>query len=459
MSVLADLGLGTVLTAVFWGYISTALLDVFKVYTGSPLPFIAGGLGFLWGYGLEHLAKQASPHRKNGLILAGWLAPVLVSGTLQAIVWLKPEVLPWNINISEQAPIYLVLWALCSVQGINRARSYKLATSQRNSLLGTLALALLASFKLSQTVNLATGALFFALVSTLDIALVRQGEVLRTVQSGQRRYWTAGGVGFLALILATAAFVSVGVPGTVSLIRNILAKAWSLISALIIYAAIPIGWLAEWLVMRLRQMLNLDPHETQELPPFRRHVLEQLQEEGSLAELPPWAYAILIGTTVAAVLWLIWRFVLKRGAAEKQDSQLKETRTSLLEKEALRDWAKNAMDEILSRMKANVTRTIGAILPGKPRNIQELYSRSLEVLGRQVFPRKESDTPLEYLEDILEHVPTDEGRMAFDYITELFCRCHYSNKQPDTSEWEKAVYAYSVLIQPETFRLQPQDTD
>lgn len=353
----------------------------------------------------------------------------------------------------------MILWALCSVQGINRVRLYKLVTSQRNSLLGTLLLALLASLKVSDRVNLAAGALLFALVSTLDISMVRQSEVLRPVQSGRRRYWTAGGLGFLTLVLAIAALVSMGFPGTVSLIGRFLAEAWNLLSILVIYIAVPIGLIAEWIVIRLRQLLNLEPAETQEFPPLGRDMFERLQEEGKPAELPPWAYAILIGAAIAAVLWLIWRFALKRGTSDKQSSLLKETRTSLLGRETFGDWAKSAMGQIQARIRAGLAHTLGAILPGRPRNIQELYSRSLEALGRHGVPRKQSQTPLEHAKGIPDQVTTEDGRQAFNYITELFCRCHYSNRQPDMAEWEKAVEAYSVLIQSETFRMQPPGPD
>jgi len=58
----------------------------------------------------------------------------------------------------------------------------------------------------------------------------------------------------------------------------------------------------------------------------------------------------------------------------------------------------------------------------------------------------------------LKHVPSQAGREAFSYITELFCRCHYSGKPPQASEWEKAVHAYSVLTQAETLHLESRDT-
>lgn len=459
MSGLSDLGLGAALTAVFWGYICAAFLDAFEMYTGTPWAFIISGLGFVWGYALEHLTKRTDSHQKNKLVLLGWLLPIAISGAAQTFLWLKPADLPWDITLSPQAPLYLLLWSLCSVHGINRGRSTDLATSQRNSLLGTLALAFLASLKLSDNVSLATGTLVFALISTLDIASVRQHEVLQAVQSRQRRYWTVGGAGFLALVLFVAAFASMGVPGAVAWIAHIASKLWSLVSAVIIYMAIPIAWIAEWAVMHLRRKLDLESPETQALPPFRRQMLEQLQEEGSLAQLPTWAHAVLVGATIIAALWLIWRCVLKRGTLKHQDSHLQETRTSLLEREAFRNWAKSSVDEILARMKANVTKALDAILPGKPKTVQELYFQSLEVVGKRVFPRRRNETPLEYLEHILEHVPSEEGRDALSYITELFCRCHYSNKQPQQSEWNKAVDAYSVLIQPETLRLQPPDTD
>ena len=459
MSVSAELGLGAALTAVFWGHIAAAILDGFGAYTGEPWPFLVSGMGFVWGYGLARVAKEGPFSSRKGLILAGWLSPIMASGIVQTLVWLKPEILPWDIALSARGPMYMILWALCSVQGINRVRLYKLVTSQRNSLLGTLLLALLASLKVSDRVNLAAGALLFALVSTLDISMVRQSRVLRPVQSGRRRYWTAGGLGFLTLVLAIAALVSMGFPGTVSLIGRFLAEAWNLLSILVIYIAVPIGLIAEWIVIRLRQLLNLEPAETQEFPPLGRDMFERLQEEGKPAELPPWAYAILIGAAIAAVLWLIWRFALKRGTSDKQSSLLKETRTSLLGRETFGDWAKSAMGQIQARIRAGLAHTLGAILPGRPRNIQELYSRSLEALGRHGVPRKQSQTPLEHAKGIPDQVTTEDGRQAFNYITELFCRCHYSNRQPDMAEWEKAVEAYSVLIQSETFRMQPPVPD
>jgi len=459
LSVLADLLLGTGLTAVFWGYVCAAFLEAFGIAGTTPWVFIASGVSFAWGYGLDRLTRKADPGHRNHLVLLGWLSPIVTSGIFLVIVWLKPGGLSWDITISAEVPLYLLLWALCSVQGINRARSSSLVISQHNALAGTLILALVASFRVSRSVNLASGALIFALLSTLDVALVRQRQVLSTVHPGQRRYWAAGGAGFLALALTIAAFASMGVPGAVSFISQVVSRVWDIISTIIIYMVIPIAWIAEWLVMRLRERLQLNTRESQGIPPLRKQLLEQLEEQASeLVQLPPWAHAVLTGLAVAAALWLIWRFVLKRGPLKPQESQLKETRTSLLEKDAFREWAKSSMDEMLARVRSGVTKALGSILSNEPRTIQELYMRSLELLSKRVHPREQSQTPLEYLGSILKHVPSQAGREAFSYITELFCRCHYSGKPPQASEWEKAVHAYSVLTQAETLHLESRDT-
>lgn len=458
MSVLAELSLGVALAAIFWGHMAAALLNALGIWVGTQYAFVVSGLSFLWGYTLDRATRQTPPVHQHRLVLAGWILPVFLFGILLAATWAGPRVFPWGITVSTEAGVYLVLWAICSVQGINRARTTNLSTLQRNSLLGTLILAVIASFQQGNRLSLATGALVFALVSSLNIALLRQRKVLGTIEPEQRRYWMSGGVVFLALILALAAFASMGGPGAASWVWQFVKKAWSLIGILFIYVSIPVAWVAEWIVVRLRQIMNWDPPEMQEAQPFLNQALERLQEEGGLSETPLWAHVILVVAALTVVLWLIWRFLLKHEARRKQDSPLAETRMSLLEKGAFRDWAESSTNEFASRMRDNMAKFLYAIQPNRPKTIQELYFYSLEVIGKRVFPREQNETPFEYLDDILEHVSCEEGRQAFDYITALFCKCYYSHCQPQPSEWEKAVHAYWVLTQPETLRLQPPST-
>ncbi len=61
MSVLADLLLGTGLTAVFWGYVCAAFLEAFGIAGTTPWVFIASGVSFAWGIWVGSSHPESRP--------------------------------------------------------------------------------------------------------------------------------------------------------------------------------------------------------------------------------------------------------------------------------------------------------------------------------------------------------------------------------------------------------------
>ncbi len=459
MSALVKILLGLALETVFWSSISLTLLIRLGVKPGTHIAYVISALGFLWGYTLSRFLQNGPSARRKKLLLPGWLLPICLFGMLLVSTCTNPRVLPWGIMVSSEAGVYLVLWAICSVQGINRAQATTLHTLQKHSLLGTLVLTGLACFQPANRLDLATSALYFALICSVYIAFLRQDEIFKNTGSKDRNYWIAGGVLFLLAILALSAFASMGGPGAALWALKLIRKTWALFGKLIIYAFAPLGKAAEWLVVSIRKLIKQRPQNGHQAEPSFSDMLEAFNETNQPLEMPSWIQWAFSIAALSLVLWLIWRFLLKRETRHKQDLSYTEARINLLEKGAFTEWAESSLNQIASRVNTTVSRFLHSIKRNKPETVGELYICSLNLLSAQVIPFKQSKTPFEYLNEVKEHIPGEEGHLAFDYITTLFCGCHYSNRQPNTLEWEKALHAYWILTQPETLHLEAPGND
>lgn len=452
MSALEGITLGLTFEAVFWGSLSVAFLWASGIRLGTRVVYVVCALGYLWGYRLGRSGPDFLRQRKR--IFALWFAPVLIPALLLAMTLERPRVLPWGMVTATEAAVYTALWALCSARGYNWARGRELYVVQRESVFGTVALAALASFQGANRLNLASSALALALLSSANICAMRRREVLGAAQGDHAVSWVAGGGFFLALGLMAAAFVSMGGAGAAAWVWGMLKKAYVLLGTLAIYVLTPVGKLAEWVILWLRQFVKWRPPETADGESLFDEMLEAFRENQVLAKAPAWVGWVLALSFVAVVVWLAWRLFFRKDTKGKKDVSYAETRTSLLEKGTLRDWAEESLEKVASRLRNSVSGLMNSLALGPPATLAELYLRTVRMVSSRAIPRELSMTPFEYLEIALEHILRPEGRSALQYITRVFCDCYYSGRAPLDAEWKEALEAYRVLTRHDIFEPQ-----
>ncbi len=450
MSALESIILGLTSEAVFWGSISAALLWANGIRLGTWVVYAVCALSYLWGYRLGRSSPDFLGRRM--CVFAVWFAPVLLLAFLLASTLVSPRILPWGMVMAMEAAVYMGLWALCSARGYNWARGRELHVAQRESVFGTVILAALASFWGVHKLNLASSALAFALLSSVNISATRRREVLGAAQSDHGMSWVAGGGVFLAVGLMAAALVSMGGAGAAAWVWGWIMKAFLLLGTLVIYALSPVGKLAEWVILWLRQFMNWKPPDTAKGESLFDEMLEALRENQVLAKAPPWVSWVLAVSVVAVLVWLIWRLCFRADMKRQKDVSYAETRTSLLEKGTLRNWVEESLEGVTSGLRKAVSGLIDSLALGPPGTLSELYLRTLKIVSSRVIPRELGMTPFEYLELALEHVSHPEGRSALQYITGIFCDCYYSGRAPMDAEWKDALEAYRILARPDTLR-------
>ncbi len=447
MTVLTDLFLGMMLTLVFWGNIFQIFFSRLETTPEAHI-YIIIVLSYLWGYSLNLLNNYSNAIRNIDMITIGWTFPIFVFGTTLSVIWIKPDLLPQCTISTTQILAYMMIWALCSIQGINRKRGANIQISQRNALGGTLILAVFAAFRQSIQPHLAASTFVFAFIALLNISWLHQQKTIIKTHSKHDRFWTASSTTFLAFALVLAILMSLKSQNVVSLATWIIKNLSELIALLVIYASIPIAWMAEWFVKRLKQLIKWAPIEALEFQPFLNRTIERIESEEKIVEIPKLVTGIIIAATITICLWLIWRFLLNKNLAKSHTTRMTETRESLLQKGTLRNLAQKFVNKFASYIKHNMSKFLQTRQLTDPENIHELYVYSLKAMSEKSIARRKNETPFEYLNGVSQNISCLNILKSFDYITKLFCRCSYSESEPHPSEWKRARQAYNSLIQP-----------
>ena len=189
-------------------------------------------------------------------------------------------------------------------------------------------------------------------------------------------------------------------------------------------------FVAQWVVSRF----GSDTPVTFQLPDLG--ALRRLPEDnGALAETPIWVVVAkwsLILLIMGAVIYGLARLVLRRRYASQQHEAVKETHESV---GAWDDFIRDVLVGLfgfLSRIRGKGLRlfrrvriapTLKYESPEHEMGVRELYSRLLKEGRDAGFPRKESETPFDYLPSLARQVPSDEAtleRITQDYVAERY---------------------------------------
>ncbi len=204
-----------------------------------------------------------------------------------------------------------------------------------------------------------------------------------------------------------------------------------LVSLVLTAIAIPIGYLAEWVITAVRQMMKGQPLE-QQPQVFRmgdelRQLQEQLQNQPQ--ETPLWV-SIAFAVVVAVVVMVI---VARRISLTNQrdDGTFEEERESL--------HPKLNLLATLRRFASRRPRSLAGRKRWLVGSIEELYLWLLR-MGVQVGrPRQSHETPLEYQRVMADRCP--ERALAIAQVTDAFERSRYGNETISQDELSRLAAA------------------
>ncbi len=189
-------------------------------------------------------------------------------------------------------------------------------------------------------------------------------------------------------------------------------------------------FVAQWVVSRF----GSDTPTTFRLPDLG--ALRSIPEDnGALAQTPIWVVVAkwsLILLIIGVVIYVLARLVLRSRYTTEQPEAVKETH------ESVGSWDDFIRDVLmglftfLSRIRHRGLRLVSRVQiaprvryesPEHEMGVRELYSRLLQEARDAGFPRKESETPFDYLPTLARQVPSDEGaleRITQDYVVERY---------------------------------------
>ena len=287
---------------------------------------------------------------------------------------------------------------------------------------------------------------FFALVA---VALARLEEIGRAPNSTNvpfSGFWLGSMVGSVALLIFLgAALAAVFVGGGLDLLLR-----W--LSPLIIVVGVVIGGLMVLIFALVEWLVSLVPIDWTILRAALRNLLEQLQGLAALFNRPvestdlhvPSFFgavqatgmtSVLVVMIVLVVLLTWWRVQQSRG------SNVDESRETLWSAGALADNLRAMLQSGRDRLGELAglvnrfglgTRLLSAI------TIRRIYASLVRLAAELGYPRKQAQTPYEYLETLYEAFPEREADV--DLITDAYVNAHYG-QVPDTRDGLERIRA------------------
>ncbi len=361
---------------------------------------VAGGI-YLWWRGY-HLAKEGLG---QGQVFHSFLVGLV--GVVLGLVF-------WEVAFKSD-----------NLQGVSRGQALVVVVAFFFSALTGLALSHLLRVRAEMQRREGAGA-FFGQSWTLQLlglvtAMVVVGLIAASVFS----------FSFLSPIFALFGFISAG------------------LSWLVYYLFYPVALLAtgvfyavQWVIRRLVGEPTAQPLTLPDFSAFRQAVTPQ---EGGI---PLWALLakwMLLVAILGLTVFLLTRLVLRRRRTQQPEEALEETHQSVGGwQEFLRDllwgllllrwWLRNKRDAALRRVPIG-SRMSGWNVPEGELEVRQMYSYLLAGTRRAGFPRKDAETPTEYLSTLKGHMP-EEGE-ALQELTDAYVSVRYGEQ--DACPGQKGV--------------------
>ena len=389
---------------------------------------------------VAHAAAAFSLGRfeENGrkLLLAFW---VLSGALLGMFVFLEYG----RIGLGGASLCFLT-WLACSARGIMTITQPRNSDSvRRGFVLGVLVLSSLSLFGGETGTSDVASVFVFATLCSALLVVERRREVTDRLSAPEGTPWTVGGTVFI-LVALLLAFVLYGAgSGGFGAVAGLMGVLWDYLVTVLGYALVPIAYLVQWLIAGVRYILA--GRETQEikLPQSPFEDLSKQLEETKLRMIPSWMKWGALGLALVSLVAAAW-LLATRAYRRLQREQQNETRVSLVDGEAVKEWLADMARGLISLVSA-AGRRIRRLLRTEPQTLEEIYAAALDLLARRGVPRKPHLTPYEYLASVAGGVP-GEGGPALAQLTETFAEFHYSERLPAPTEIGQALAAYRKLI-------------
>ncbi|MBI4339984.1 MAG: DUF4129 domain-containing protein [Chloroflexi bacterium] len=279
---------------------------------------------------------------------------------------------------------------------------------------------------------------FFSSMLALALShLVRvRAEMMRLEGAGAffSQNWALRLVGLAsAMVLLGWLVASVFSFDVLAPVLHLVGVLYGAVAVVIYYLLYPVALLAAGLVYALRWVISrFGPRETVTitLPDFS--AFRTVVEEGGDGGVPVWLVLLkwlLLLAILGLALFLLTRLLLSRREGGKPKEALEETHESIggwreflrdmvLGLVRLLDWLLARRDAILRRVP--LVRRLG-VAPGPEEEmaVREMYARLLLETERSGFPRRQEETPLEYLGILEKRLPEEReslGRITGDYV-------------------------------------------
>ncbi|MGE5579943.1 MAG: DUF4129 domain-containing protein [Bacillota bacterium] len=384
------------------------------------------------------VSGDGGPSGNRLVLLALWLGPMFLLGYVSVRAY---SLLGFGGILTT-----MLTWIVASSRGIAAATHPAESESARRGLVwGTAALGFMSLVRLRGGSPGTAEILAFLLLSTALLVLRRRQEVVQNVPSQAGAPWAAGGAVFAATVLASVLIVyAIGSGGFGTVVR-VLAAVRDFVSVALGYIILPLAYLVEWLILRMRRAIEGYELETQKMPSsLGDELTKQLRESQELAEVPAWLKWGGLVLVIAATIGLAW-FLVSRFYRRSQQQVASETRESLVEGGALREWW-GSVAEGIRGFAAGALSGLRSLVGWEPQTLEGVYAATLALLGKRGLPREMHVTPYEYRCSVRDHMPDEAAKRALDTITEVFSECYYSEREPDESEMKLVMDAYKLLL-------------
>lgn len=397
---------------------------------------------------LTGAAADGEPGAHRLLLLVLWLGPMLLLG--------YASVRAYDLLGFGGVLTVMLTWIVASARGIAAASHPAGSESARRGLvMGTVALGVMSLMPMGSGSPGTAEILAFLLLSTAILLLRRRQEVVQRVSSQAGAPWAAGGVAFVVVVLVGVLLVYAIGSGGLGTVVRVLRTVRDLVSAALGYIMLPIAYVVEWLIYRLRRAIEGRELETQQVPPsLRDELAKHLQENQELAEAPEWLRWGGLVLVVAAAVGIAWLLV-SRFYRRSQEQVASETRESLVESGALREWW-DSVAEGVKGVAAGALSGLRSLVGREPKTLEEVYAATLALLRKRGLPRDPHVTPHEYRCSVRDDMPDEAARLALDTITDVFSEFYYSEREPGESEMKLVMDAYKLLLTT-PFRSTPGD--
>jgi len=288
-------------------------------------------------------------------------------------------------------------------------------------------------------------AFFFAALTALPLShLLRvRAEMQRAEGDGAffSQSWT------LQLLGLTTAMVVVGLIAASIFSFRVLAPVitalgWvsAVASVVVYYLVYPIAFLGAEAFLAITWLLR-KLSGTHDAPEITMPDFSALRESLVTREapIPLWLILIkwaLILFVAVLLVWLLTRMVLGRRGVQKAKEALEETHQSvggwrdflrdlLLGLFHLRWWLRDRADAVLRHIPV-VSRGGGDHVPDGELEVRQMYGLLLARARQSGYPRKDAETPAEYLGTLKDHMPEDTP--ALEQLTDAYVAVRYGEQ-------------------------------